>query len=140
MSAVKDAYLLTIPPPPVQGLGSAGGFKLMLEDRAGLGSEALVNAAKTLVAAANKDPAFGGVFTLFNNGSPSVYADIDRVKCKQLGVGLSDVLPVLPMARGLVMLEAQLWPDQLEQLAKLPFVGIDDVDFVRDAPQKGVVD
>jgi multidrug efflux pump subunit AcrB len=42
LSVIKDAYVLTIPPPPVQGLGSAGGFKMMLEDRAGLGPEALV--------------------------------------------------------------------------------------------------
>ena len=56
LSVIKDAFVLTIPPPPVQGLGSAGGFKMMLEDRAGLGPEALVKAANALVAAANKDP------------------------------------------------------------------------------------
>ncbi len=56
LSVIKDAYVLTISPPPVQGLGSSGGFKLMLEDRAGLGPQALVGAAKALVAAANKDP------------------------------------------------------------------------------------
>jgi multidrug efflux pump subunit AcrB len=50
LSVIKDAYVLTIPPPPVQGLGSAGGFKMMLKDRAGLGPEALVKAASTLVA------------------------------------------------------------------------------------------
>ena len=56
LSVIKDAFVLTIPPPPVQGLGSAGGFKMMLEDRVGLGSETLVKAAHALVAAANKDP------------------------------------------------------------------------------------
>src|SRR4029077_2608959 len=64
LQVIKDAYVLTIPPPPVQGLGSAGGFKMMLEDRAGLGSEAVMRAANDLVAAANKDPHFGGAFTL----------------------------------------------------------------------------
>src|SRR6202034_1500721 len=58
LSVIKDAFVLTIPPPPVQGLGSAGGFKMMLEDRAGLGSEALVKAAHGLVAAGHKDPSF----------------------------------------------------------------------------------
>src|SRR5262249_39436352 len=77
LSVINDAHVVTIPPPPVQGLGSAGGFKMMLEDRAGLGSEALVKGADALVAAANNDPTFAGVFTLFNAGSPSVYADID---------------------------------------------------------------
>ena len=42
LSVIQDAYVLTIPPPPVQGIGSAGGFKMMLQDRAGLGSDALV--------------------------------------------------------------------------------------------------
>ena len=78
LSVIQDAYVLTIPPPPVQGLGNAGGFKMMLQDRAGLGSDALARAAQTLVAAANKDPHFAGVFTLFSTRSPSIYADIDR--------------------------------------------------------------
>jgi hydrophobe/amphiphile efflux-1 (HAE1) family protein len=100
LSVIKDAYVLTIPPPPVQGLGNAGGFKMMLEDRAGLGSEALVKAAKTLVAAANKDPHFAGVFTLFNAGSPSVYADIDRVKAEKMGLTPTDVFTTLQLYLG----------------------------------------
>ena len=55
LSVIQDANVLTIPPPPVQGLGSAGGFKMMLEDRAGLGSDALDKAARALVAAAVKE-------------------------------------------------------------------------------------
>jgi multidrug efflux pump subunit AcrB len=77
-SVIKDAYVLTVSPPPVQGLGSAGGFKMMLEDRAGLGPEALVKAASTLVAAANKDPDFAGVFTLFNAGHPATQAHQEK--------------------------------------------------------------
>src|SRR5690349_2593750 len=73
LSVIKDAFILTFPPPPVQGLGNSGGFMMMLEDRAGVGSQALVAAAKALVAAANKDPHFAAAFTLFNAGSPSVY-------------------------------------------------------------------
>src|SRR5262245_1472317 len=97
---IKDARVLTIPPPPVQGLGSAGGFKMMLEDRAGLGSEALVRAANDLVAAANKDPHFAGAFTLFNTGSPSVYADIDRLKAQKVGVTPTDVFSTLQVYLG----------------------------------------
>jgi hydrophobe/amphiphile efflux-1 (HAE1) family protein len=100
LSVIKDAYVLTIPPPPVQGLGSSGGFKMMLEDRAGLGSEALVQAARTLVAAANKDPDFAGAFTLFNAGSPSVYADIDRVKSEKVGLTPTDVFSTLQVYLG----------------------------------------
>jgi hydrophobe/amphiphile efflux-1 (HAE1) family protein len=100
LSVIKDAYVVTIPPPPVQGLGTAGGFKMMLEDRAGLGSEALVGAAKALVAAANKDPTFAGVFTLFNAGSPSVYADIDRLKAEKVGLTPTDVFSTLQVYLG----------------------------------------
>ena len=100
LSVIKDANVLTIPPPPVQGLGSAGGFKMMLEDRAGLGPDALVKAANALVAAANKDPDFAGVFSLFNAGSPSVYADIDRVKAQKVGLKPTDVFSTLQVYLG----------------------------------------
>jgi hydrophobe/amphiphile efflux-1 (HAE1) family protein len=100
LSVIQDAYVLTIPPPPVQGIGNAGGFKMMLEDRAGLGTEALVNAANTLVAAANKDPSFAGVFTLINAGSPSVYADIDRQKAEKVGLTPTDVFDTLQVYLG----------------------------------------
>jgi hydrophobe/amphiphile efflux-1 (HAE1) family protein len=100
LSVVNDANVLTIPPPPVQGLGSAGGFKMMLEDRAGLGSEALVKAARALVAAANKDRHFAGAFTLFNTGSPSVYADIDRLRAEKVGLTPTDVFSALQVYLG----------------------------------------
>jgi multidrug efflux pump subunit AcrB len=100
LSAITGARVLTIPPPPVQGIGSAGGFKMMLEDRAGLGSEALEGAANELAAAANKDPHFGGVFTLFNTGAPSVYADIDRVKAEKVGLTPTDVFSTLQVYLG----------------------------------------
>ncbi|HZC97417.1 MAG TPA: efflux RND transporter permease subunit, partial [Bradyrhizobium sp.] len=100
LSVIKDAHVLTIPPPPVQGLGSSGGFKMMLEDRGGLGSQALVRAANALVDAANKDPDFAGAFTLFNAGSPSLYTDIDRVKAEKVGLTPTDVFSTLQVYLG----------------------------------------
>jgi hydrophobe/amphiphile efflux-1 (HAE1) family protein len=100
LSVIQEAYVLTIPPPPVQGIGNAGGFKMMLQDRAGLGSEALSKAAQTLVAAANKDPSFAGVFTLFGTRSPSVYADIDREKAEKVGLTPTDVFNTLQVYLG----------------------------------------
>src|SRR5437899_4879291 len=73
---------------------------MMLEDRAGLGPEALVKAANDLVAGANKDPNFAGAFTLFNTGSPSVYADIDRVKAEKVGLTPTDVFSTLQVYLG----------------------------------------
>ena len=100
LSVIQDAFILTIPPPPVQGLGSSGGFKLMLEDRAGLGPQRLVQAANALVAAANRDASFAGVFTLLNTGSPSLYADIDREKAEKLGLTPTDVFSTLQVYLG----------------------------------------
>lgn len=100
LSVIKDAYVLTIPPPPVQGLGSSGGFKLMLEDRAGLGPKALADAANKLVAEARKDPDFVGMFTLFNAGSPSIFANIDRVKAEKVGLKPTDVFSTLQVYMG----------------------------------------
>jgi HAE1 family hydrophobic/amphiphilic exporter-1 len=100
LAVIQDAYVLTIPPPPVQGIGNAGGFKMMLQDRAGLGSDALARAAQALVAAANKDPDFAGVFTLFSTRSPSIYADIDREKAEKVGLTPTDVFATLQVYLG----------------------------------------
>jgi len=100
LSVIQDAYVLTIPPPPVQGIGNAGGFKMMLQDRTGLGSDALARAAQALVTAANKDPDFAGVFTLFSTRSPSIYADIDREKAEKVGLTPTDVFSTLQVYLG----------------------------------------
>ena len=96
----KGANILVVNPPAVKGLGSAGGFKMMLEDRAELGPQALADATNKLVAAARKDPAFAAVFTLYNAGSPSVYADIDREKAEKVGLSTADVFPTLELYMG----------------------------------------
>jgi len=96
----KDANILVIQPPAVQGLGAAGGFKMMLEDRAGLGPQILADAANKLVAVASKDPTFAAVFTLYNAGAPSVYADIDRLKAEKVGLTPTDVFSTLQLYLG----------------------------------------
>ena len=100
LAGIKDAVIIVVNPPAVQGLGAAGGFKLMLEDRGELGPQALAKAANDLTAAANKDPAFAGVFTLYNAGSPSVYADIDRKKAQMVGLTPTDVFSTLQLYLG----------------------------------------
>jgi hydrophobe/amphiphile efflux-1 (HAE1) family protein len=100
LAGIKDAVIIVINPPAVQGLGAAGGFKLMLEDRGELGPQALAKAANDLAAAANKDPAFAGVFTLYNAGSPSVYADIDRLKAQMVDLTPTDVFSTLQLYLG----------------------------------------
>jgi multidrug efflux pump len=95
LSGIESAAIFSIAPPPVQGIGNAGGFKMMIEDRANLGPEALEKAAQAVVAAANKDPVLAGVFTLFNTRTPSVYADIDRERAEKLAVTPHDVFDTM---------------------------------------------
>jgi len=96
----RDAHILVVNPPAVKGLGSAGGFKMMLEDRAGLGPQALAEATGKLVDVARKDGSFAGVFTLFNVGAPSVYADIDREKAEKVGLPTQAVFSTLQLYMG----------------------------------------
>jgi hydrophobe/amphiphile efflux-1 (HAE1) family protein len=100
LAGIESANIFSIAPPPVQGLGSAGGFKLEVQDRGNVGPEALERAAQTLVANANADPALAGVFTLFNTKTPSVYADIDRERAEKLGVTPHDVFDAMQVYLG----------------------------------------
>jgi hydrophobe/amphiphile efflux-1 (HAE1) family protein len=100
LSVIKDANVVVIQPPPVQGLGAAGGFKMMLEDRGGLGPQALAKAANQLVAACNKDATLAGVFTLYSAGAPSIFADIDRLKAEKVGLTPTDVFSTLQFYLG----------------------------------------
>jgi HAE1 family hydrophobic/amphiphilic exporter-1 len=100
LGAIQDAFIITIPPPPVRGIGTAGGFKMMVQDRRGHGPEALAAAAQDLVAAANQVPGITGVFSLFNTRTPKVYADIDRVRAEMLGVSAGSVFETLEVYVG----------------------------------------
>jgi HAE1 family hydrophobic/amphiphilic exporter-1 len=86
LAAIQDAFIITIPPPPVSGIGTAGGFKMMLQDRGGVGAKALEAAAQDMAASANRLPGIVGAFSLFSTGTPTVYADIDRERAEKLGV------------------------------------------------------
>ncbi len=83
---IKEAVVFIVAPPPVRGIGTGGGFKLYVEDRRNRGLGALEAATGEMVASANATPGLTRVFTLFNTGTPQIYAEIDRVKAEQLGV------------------------------------------------------
>src|SRR5262249_60871924 len=94
-AAIQEAAIFVVAPPPVQGLGTAGGFKLLVQDRAGRGFRALQAATDELVGAARQDPRLTAVFTTFRAGTPQLYVDIDRVKAEKLGVPLGAVFDTL---------------------------------------------
>jgi multidrug efflux pump len=98
--AIQDAFIAIFPPPPVQGLGTIGGFKLQIEDRAGLGYEALDQALKAFTAKAMQTPELARVFSSYRVNVPQIYADIDRTKARQLGVAVTDVFETMQIYLG----------------------------------------
>lgn len=100
MAGIDDAFVLVIPPPPVRGIGNAGGFRMMVQDRRGRGTETLAQATFDLVGAANETPGLANVFTLFETSTPQLYLDIDRVRAQQLGVPIENVFGALEVYFG----------------------------------------
>jgi multidrug efflux pump len=100
LSEIEEANIFVIPPPPVQGLGTAGGWKLLVQDRGGQGFRALQEATDAYVGAANADRDVARVFSTFRASTPQLYADIDRVKAEKLGVPLGNVFDALQVYLG----------------------------------------
>jgi len=100
----QEAFILVIVPPSIQGLGFAGGFQMQIEDRGGVGPEALQERTQALVAAAQKRPEIEPTRTAstFRAGVPQIYLDIDRVKAEKMGVLISDVFAALQANLGAV--------------------------------------
>ena len=95
-----EAVVSVFGAPPVDGLGTAGGFKIMVEDRSSAGLAALQESTDALIADASRQPGLIGVFTLFRSNTPQVYADIDRTKVKSLGISIGDVFNTLQVYMG----------------------------------------
>ena len=98
--AIQDAFIAMFPPPPVQGLGVVGGFKLQIEDRAGRGYEALNDVTKAFMAKAMAAPELIGQFTTYQVNVPQIFADVDRTKARQLGVPITSVFETLQIYLG----------------------------------------
>lgn len=100
LSKISDAMIFVIAPPPVRGLGTAGGFKFLVQDRAGYGYKELQTATDKLLAECAKDPTLSNVFTTYRATTPQLYADIDRVKASMLNVPISGVFEALQINLG----------------------------------------
>ena len=96
----KEAFIAIFPPPPVNGLGTIGGFKLQVEDRTDKGYEALDQLMKTIQQKAAQTPELLRVFSSYNINSPQLYADLDRSKAQQLGVDVQSVFDTMQIYLG----------------------------------------
>lgn len=99
-AGIQDAFIAMFPPPPVNGLGQTGGFKLQIEDRAGYGYQTLDEATKAVIGKAYQTPELAGIFSSYQINVPQLFADLDRAKAEQLGVSVSDVFQTLQIYLG----------------------------------------
>ncbi|WP_165671488.1 efflux RND transporter permease subunit [Metapseudomonas otitidis] len=101
-AGIQDAYIAIFPPPPVQGLGTIGGFRLQVEDRGGLGYEELYKQTQNIIAKARQLPELNpmSVFTSYQVNVPQVDAAIDREKAKTHGVAISDIFDTMQIYLG----------------------------------------
>jgi multidrug efflux pump len=90
-SKIQDAFIAIFPPPPVQGLGTIGGFKLQIEDRGNFGANELYKNLMNVIEKASKRPELAGVFSGFQVNVPQIDVEVDREKAKAAGVALQDV-------------------------------------------------
>ena len=100
MATLKEAFAFVIEPPSVPGIGTGGGLKGYVQDRAGRGYPALEGAAWTVAGGAGQVPGIVQPFTLFNTRTPQIWADIDRTKAEQLGVPIGRVFDALSIYMG----------------------------------------
>ena len=98
--SVQDAMISVFGPPAVDGLGSAGGFKVLIQDRASAGLNALQGAADGLAMAGLQEPRLAGLFSSFRAATPQMFVDIDRDKCKSMGIPLNEVFLTLQVCLG----------------------------------------
>ena len=99
-SGIQDGMILAFNPPPIQGLSTTGGFDLFVQDRRGGGSEALLEAANAVVAAAAERPELAGVRTTFSANVPQYRIDVDRQKAKSLNVPISSIFTTMQATFG----------------------------------------
>src|SRR5882762_7302333 len=99
-AAIQEAFILTVPPPPVNGLGTIGGFKLFVEDRADLGYDALFQTTQGMIGKGYQTPGLGGLFSTFTVNVPQLDAEIDRTKAKTAGVPLQNLFETMQIYLG----------------------------------------
>mgnify|MGYP003630356643 CR=1 FL=1 len=100
LSQVEEARFFVIDPPPIRGLGTGGGFKMMVRDRSGRGLRALEISTSELVDAANKSPDLERVFSTFSTATPQYELDIDRTRAEMLDVPVENVFEALQVYLG----------------------------------------
>jgi multidrug efflux pump subunit AcrB len=97
---IKDGLVNVFGAPPVDGLGTAGGFKLIVEDRGDSGLRALQDVGERIVGEGGQIPSLQGLFSSFRADTPWLYLDIDRTQAKTMGVSMTELFSTLQVYLG----------------------------------------
>lgn len=100
LAPIKEARIIAIPPPPVRGLGTAGGVKMMVQDRSGVGYREMQAQTQAMLGQVWQDPNFVLAYSTFGADTPQLFADVDRVRAKMLDVPLDRVFETLQIYLG----------------------------------------
>ncbi|MFO1149403.1 MAG: multidrug efflux RND transporter permease subunit [Alsobacter sp.] len=100
LAPIQEAFIIPIAPPPVQGIGNAGGVRMIIQDRTGAGSAALADAVQAVAGRAAQTPGIERPFFTFETRTPQIYLDIDRTKAQMLGVNMTDAFRTLEIYLG----------------------------------------
>lgn len=128
--SIQDAFIAIFPPPPVQGLGTIGGFRLQIQDRANLGYEALADVTNQVLQKAWATPELTGVFSSYQINVPQLDVKIDRQKAKMQGVAISDIFQTMQVYLG------SLYVNDFNQFGRTYQVNVQAAESFRQEPEQ----
>lgn len=129
-AAIEDAYIAIFPPPPVQGLGTIGGFRLQIQDRANYGYDELYKITMQVMQKAWATPELAGVFSSYQINVPQLDVDIDRTKAKQQSVSLDELFSTLQGYMGSV------YANDFNQFGRTYQVNVQSDEQFRQTPEQ----
>ncbi|HEX2115251.1 MAG TPA: efflux RND transporter permease subunit, partial [Alphaproteobacteria bacterium] len=100
LQEIQEAFIITLPPPAVPGIGNSGGFKMQLQNRVGDEMVPVLGLAYQMMGKAQQTPGVAGVFTTFSASAPQVYLEIDRTKAQMLNVPIGNIFEALQVNLG----------------------------------------
>ncbi|HVU88443.1 MAG TPA: efflux RND transporter permease subunit [Pirellulales bacterium] len=140
-SEIRDAVVSTFGAPPIDGLGTTAGFKMIVEDRGNLGLNELASIADRIVAAGNETPQLDGLFASTRASTPWLYLNIDRTKCLAVGLSMAEVFNTLQVYLGSYYVNnfnqfGRTW--QVNVMADTPFRDrIEDISLIKLRNKRG---
>ena len=129
-SSIQDAFIAIFPPPPVNGLGNIGGFRLQIQDKGNLGYEELYAVTQQVIMKAWQAPELTGAFTSFQVNTPQIDVEVNREKAKMQGVSVDDIFATMQINLG------SLYVNDFNKFGRNYQVNVQSQDSFRQEPEQ----